>query len=211
MSQYDFDFSVARPQSAHAIEFAMISPGSHVLDIGCHTGIFGEALKKLKHCTVTGIERDMEALREASTRLDRVTSIDVETSNWWKAIDGEFDVVLFGDVLEHTRDPAEVLRQSHSLLRTGGRVIVSVPNVANLRVRLGLLRGKFDYQESGILDKTHLRFFTKSSAKELVTNAGFRVTAFKAAGYSLPPWLIAAFPTLLATQFVMLCEPNVIG
>ena len=116
----------------------------------------------------------------------------------------DFDLLLFGDVIEHTRDPLAILREAGALLAPRGQVIVSVPNVANLRVRLGLARGRFDYTESGILDKTHLRFFTLRSARELMRQAGYHITRESYSGYSMPRWLIDRFPSLFAVNIIMM-------
>lgn len=208
---YDFEFSLEKKQSAHAIQFGMVPEMSKVLDVGCHTGIMGEILRRKKSCVVTGLESDPAAADAARKRLTEVLEIDVEESDWQKNINDRFDVILFGDVLEHTRNPELILSASKQLLKSGGKVIVSLPNIANLRIRLGLLRGRFDYADSGILDRTHLRFYTKSSATKFLTDSGLRIIEARAAGYSLPYWLINAFPKMLATQFVFLCEPKLIA
>jgi 2-polyprenyl-3-methyl-5-hydroxy-6-metoxy-1,4-benzoquinol methylase len=83
--------------------------------------------------------------------------------------------VVFGDVLEHLVDPWEALRVARGLLAPGGVAIVSVPNVAAWPVRFGLLAGRFDYADFGLLDRTHLRFFTRRSAHELVQAAGYEI------------------------------------
>jgi 2-polyprenyl-3-methyl-5-hydroxy-6-metoxy-1,4-benzoquinol methylase len=118
-----------------------------------------------------------------------------------------FDVIIFGDVLEHTRNPEHILEQARVLLKPHGRIIVSLPNIVNLRVRLKILLGNFEYEESGILDRTHLRFFTKASAKAMIERAGYRVLDSEVSGYSLPRGLIRMFPGLLAVQFVNAAEP----
>ena len=86
-----------------------------------------------------------------------------------------FDRVLFMDVLEHLRRPEQLLEQCRALLKANGRVVVSVPNVANLTVRLGLLFGRWQYAERGIMDRTHMRFYTRKTARRLLEAAGFRV------------------------------------
>jgi 2-polyprenyl-3-methyl-5-hydroxy-6-metoxy-1,4-benzoquinol methylase len=204
---YDFDLRLDDPVSTHALQFQRIPEGVKVLDVGCHTGILGEALKERKHCEVIGIDNDNEALAIAAGRLDIVQQVDLEHRGWSKRLLEvglcDFDVILFGDVIEHTRGPRAILEEAHSLLKPGGQIIVSLPNVANLRVRLGLLFGKFDYTESGILDESHLRFFTLKSARELVINAGYHIVNETYSGYSLPRWLIDLFPTLLAVNIII--------
>jgi 2-polyprenyl-3-methyl-5-hydroxy-6-metoxy-1,4-benzoquinol methylase len=180
--------------------------------VGCHTGIFGDILRKQKQAKVIGIDTDSEALRVAGERLQAAHRIDVEQDGWSENLLREgfhnFDVILFGDVLEHTRYPERILLQAKNLLKTGGRIVVSVPNVAHWRVRLGLLFGRFEYGDSGILDRTHLRFFTRQSAQALLENSGYHVLATDVAGYSLPHWLIRMFPGLFAVQIVMNAEPG---
>ena len=86
--------------------------------------------------------------------------------------DDRFDVIVFGDVLEHLRDPLVVLRKAKALLADRGSVVASIPNIAHGSVRLALLAGRFDYQELGLLDSTHVRFFTRSSVEDLFREAG---------------------------------------
>jgi methionine biosynthesis protein MetW len=209
---YDFDLRLDDPVSTHAVQFRMIPEGSSVLDAGCHTGILGEALRERKHCIVTGIDNDKEALRAAATRLDAVLPIELEQPGWTQGVIGagkkDFDIVLFGDVIEHTRNPLNILREASILLASGGQIVVSVPNVANLRVRLGLLRGRFDYTDSGILDKTHLRFFTLRSARKLIEQAGYKITREAYSGYSMPRWLIDRAPSLFAVNIIMMAKPK---
>ncbi|MDP4220242.1 MAG: methionine biosynthesis protein MetW [Bacteroidota bacterium] len=209
---YDFLPQLDNPANVHRIEMEMIPIGSLVLDVGCHTGILGEILRKEKQAKVIGIDTDSEALRVAGERLQAAHLIDVEQDGWSENLLREgfhnFDVILFGDVLEHTRYPERILLQAKNLLRIGGRIVVSVPNVAHWRVRLGLLFGRFEYGDSGILDRTHLRFFTRQSAKALLENSGYHVLATDVAGYSLPHWLIRMFPGLFAVQIVMNAEPR---
>lgn len=209
---YDFDLRLDDPVSTHALQFRMIPTGARVLDIGCHTGILGEALRTRKQCFVTGIDNDSEALRAATLRLNATVQLDLEQRGWAQRImetgGKEFDIVLFGDVIEHTRDPLAIIREARALLSHGGAIIVSLPNIANLRIRLELLRGRFDYTESGILDKTHLRFFTIRSARQLMREAGYRITREAYSGYSLPRWLIDRFASLFAVNIIMMGAPS---
>ncbi len=210
MQSYDFTLSQSRKASTHLIQLDLVPQGSSVLDIGCHTGVLGEALGREKGCSVIGVDFNSEALVEARPRLKEVIQLDIEQPGWSNApqLQGrQFDVVLFGDVLEHTREPLAILRESKSLLKRGGQLIVSIPNVANLRVRLGLLAGRFDYSDAGILDKGHLRFFTEKSARQLVEQAGFTILSQNVSGYTLPPGLIRMFPRLLAVNFIFTARP----
>ena len=209
---YDFDLRLDDPVSTHALQFRMIPDGARVLDVGCHTGILGEALRVRKNCEVVGIDNDVEALIAAKQRLNAVEQVNLEEPGWASKLiqtgKKDFDIVLFGDVIEHTRNPLDILKESHALLVPNGKAIVSLPNIANLRVRLGLLRGKFDYADSGILDKTHIRFFTLKTARELVRNAGYKIVSETYSGYSMPRWLIDLFPSLFAVNIIMAAGPS---
>ncbi len=209
---YDFDLRLDDPVSTHALQFKMIPDDARVLDVGCHTGILGAALHKRKQCTVIGIDSDEDALQVAEQRLNAVAITDLEEPGWTNALvqvfKPDFDVVLFGDVIEHTHDPLRILKEARVLLAPNGQIIVSLPNIANLRIRLGLLRGNFDYADSGILDRTHIRFFTLRSARELMQQAGYKIVNETYSGYSMPRWLIDLFPTLFAVNIIMAATPR---
>ncbi len=144
-----------------------------VLDVGCAGGYLGEVLID-RGCRVVGIEIDPEMAAEAKLVLEDVLVADLEELDLASAFGPEsFDVVVFGDVLEHLRDPTRVLRQARSVLKAGGYVVVSIPNVAHGSVRLALLHGKFEYSETGLLDDTHLRWFTRESVDSLFSDAEF--------------------------------------
>lgn len=146
-----------------------------VLDVGCGRGINGETAKR-KGAYVVGVELHPEAVAAARARLDEVIETDIERADATsKLTDQKFDLILFADVLEHVSRPTDVLRRFLAHLEEDGRVIVSLPNVAAWTVRAQLLRGRFKYEKSGILDETHLRFFTRETAVSLVEDAGLEV------------------------------------
>ena len=147
--------------------------GRQVLDVGCGYATTTARLQKLGN-DVTGIESSAEAVTVARQRIGHVVSANLLDFDRVRAeLSGHrFDTIVFADVLEHLPWPVSVLRQYLQLLAPGGRVIVSLPNVGLWSVRLSLLTGRFDYAETGVLDRSHLRFFTRRSAGELLQAAG---------------------------------------
>jgi 2-polyprenyl-3-methyl-5-hydroxy-6-metoxy-1,4-benzoquinol methylase len=147
-----------------------------VLDVGCGVGLNG-AVAKRRGAHVTGLEIAPRSIARAREVLDEVLALDITSdASIREGLRGKsFDLMLFGDVLEHTVDPASVLHRLLPYVEDEGHVIVSLPNIASWPVRLKLLGGHFDYERSGILDDTHLRFFTRDSAARLVEEAGLEV------------------------------------
>ncbi|HZQ78253.1 MAG TPA: glycosyltransferase [Acidimicrobiia bacterium] len=158
-------------------EFAAGS--AFVLDVGCATGALGKVLRA-GGSNVTGIEIDPAAANLAAERLDEVIVGDIEEPGFFDRFQsGTFDCVIFGDVLEHLRSPEKVLRSVARLLRPDGFAVISIPNVAHAAIRLSLLAGRFDYSATGLLDETHLRFFTRASLEDMLNRAGFSVEALE--------------------------------
>lgn len=145
--------------------------GGSVLDLGCASGgllaaLAGDAGRRV------GVEIDPVAAAAAAEHADAVHTGSVESVELGAE---RFDVIVLGDVLEHVADPGAVLRRTASWSAPGGRLVISLPNVAHWSVRLSLLAGRWDYADSGILDDTHLRFFTWRSGAALVESAGLRL------------------------------------
>jgi SAM-dependent methyltransferase len=148
-----------------------------VLEFGCATGYMTEVLKDRLGCTVVGIEIDPGAAALAEEHAERVIVGDAEKIDYAAELAGEeFDVVIFADVLEHLKEPADVLRRVRPFIAEDGVVIASIPNIAHASVRLALLGGEFRYREWGLLDDTHLRFFTRASIQDLFEESGYVVT-----------------------------------
>jgi SAM-dependent methyltransferase len=148
-----------------------------VLEFGCATGYMTEVLKDRLGCTVVGIEIDRDAALLAEQHAERVIVGDAETIDYATELAGEqFDVVMFADVLEHLKEPADVLRRVRPFIAENGAVVASIPNIAHASVRLALLAGEFRYREWGLLDDTHLRFFTRASIQDLFEETGYVVT-----------------------------------
>ncbi len=178
-SKYETEPNLDDRNSSHALITELVGHDRRVLDVGCATGNLAEVLAE-RGCRVTGIEIDPEAARQAEKHCERVIVGDVERLDLGTELDEEsFDVVLFGDVLEHLKDPLQTLKQLKPFLRAEGYVVASIPNVAHGSVRLSLMQGRFQYRSLGLLDNTHLRFFTRESVERLFKDAGFLITELR--------------------------------
>ena len=175
-SRYSQSVDLDNWNSSHSLAVLSVPPGSRVLDLGAADGSVARALKK-RGCTVWGIEQDEQAAEAASQVCDRVIVADLEAKEAFEPLGSEtFDVVLALDVLEHLRDPAPVLKCAASYLTPGGIAVVSIPNVTHGALRLSLLEGRFNYTEQGLLDRTHLRFFDRHAAEQLISEAGLTIS-----------------------------------
>ncbi|MGD0436555.1 MAG: bifunctional glycosyltransferase/class I SAM-dependent methyltransferase [Bryobacteraceae bacterium] len=161
--------------SSHDYARRMTGSNQDVLDIGCGEGFFAVELAAAGN-RITGI--DDRVVPQENSVFEHYYSADLD-AGLEPAIcrlEGKrFDRVLLLDVLEHLRSPERILDECHRVLKPEGRIIVSLPNVANIAVRLALFAGRFDYQERGILDRTHLRFFTRKTARRLLESAGYAI------------------------------------
>jgi 2-polyprenyl-3-methyl-5-hydroxy-6-metoxy-1,4-benzoquinol methylase len=197
------------PFAAHRMCLDLINEGETVLDVGCATGYLSFELKE-KGCKVIGLEIDPEMAEEARLYCDKVIVGNAEVIELpYKEY---FDVILYADVLEHLRNPLEVLIRFKSYLKQNGYIVVSIPNVANWFVRLSLLFGKFYYNSKGcaILDSGHLRFFTLRTIREMLDQAGFKITHLDITvdlpGLSRFPFmrtLVKLWKKLFAVQFII--------
>ncbi|GAB2983572.1 class I SAM-dependent methyltransferase [Mucilaginibacter puniceus] len=149
------------------------------LDIGCGAGNFGRILKTRFNAEVWGIEPDKKSAAIAEGVLDKIIN-DVFDDESLKKLDRKFDVIFFNDVLEHVPDPDWALRKCHQLLNPGGVIVASLPNMRFYTVINELLfEQDFKYQDSGIMDKTHLRFFTKKSMIRLFNENGYTIKSIE--------------------------------
>jgi 2-polyprenyl-3-methyl-5-hydroxy-6-metoxy-1,4-benzoquinol methylase len=210
--------------SSHALILGALGEGGgrRLLDVGAADGFLAEQLTA-RGWEVTALERDAARAAAARGKCREVLVVDLERET--PAVDGPFEAAVYGDVLEHLSDPLGVMRRLHGLLAPGASVIASVPNVAHLWIRLSLLFGRFEYGDRGILDGTHLRFFTRPTFLGLLARAGLEVRDLRVTPVPLPlviperlhgAWLEALhglgaaaarlWPGGLAYQFVAVCR-----
>lgn len=183
----------------HVKIVSRIDANSKVLDVGCASGYLAKELKK-KNCTVVGIEIDKEMAAMARNYCDKVIVTDVEEAVELPIPDKEFDFIILSDVLEHLRRPDLVITKLKRYVAPNGLVIASIPNVARIEVRIKLLLGRFDYQDSGIMSKGHLRFFTRKTARDMFKRCGYKSIQIDYTGLGSR---FRILPTLFAFQFLL--------
>ena len=170
-SNYRYDPGI---YNTHWLLLQEVPASSRVLEIGTASGYMGEYLINEKNCEVWGVEPVKDLYEDAKnygyTKLFYNTAEDFLKLP--EMVGQEFDVIFLGDVLEHMVDPLQVLIGLKKFLKPTGRFVISLPNVAHYSMRWQLLTGRWDYQSGGIMDRTHMRFFTLKTMGELVEQAG---------------------------------------
>jgi 2-polyprenyl-3-methyl-5-hydroxy-6-metoxy-1,4-benzoquinol methylase len=221
-----YQSKVDDPYSSHSVILAWVGDGGgrRLLDVGSAQGVLAQRFTE-RGFEVTCVEGSSElaALGKDKCREMIVADLDKPLPQ----LNGQFDVIVYGDILEHLRNPMDVFTGFNRSLRPGGLVIVSVPNVAHLYVRLNLLLGRLPYADRGILDRTHLRFFTLVSFRRFLSEAGLeceRIVATPVPLFLAVPsryhggWLRAlqavnalvtrGWKTLFGFQFVAVAHPR---
>ena len=191
----------------------LIPDNSRVLELGCATGFLGEHLIKKKSCYVVGVEFGKDEARIARKKLNKLIEGDIEEKKTLGAIDGKFDVVFASAVIEHLKNPWDALSKWKVFLNNGGFLLITTSNIAHWSARLKMLKGEFNYQDYGILDNTHLRFFTTKTFKTLVSDCGYNIDTFSIdpVGGGLPKiskLLSRSFPNLFAYQMLIKARPQ---
>ncbi len=163
-------FMNARPELLNVIPV----DARRILEIGCGAGQLGAALKLRQQSHVTGIDMNTDAINFAAKHIDVAIATDIEVFDFpWE--DESFDCIIAGDILEHLKDPWKMLSCARRLLASGGTIVVSIPNVSNLEIIYQISEGLWNYTDAGLLDRTHLRFFTKTTFLSALISSGFKV------------------------------------
>jgi 2-polyprenyl-3-methyl-5-hydroxy-6-metoxy-1,4-benzoquinol methylase len=191
-----------------------------ILDVGCGTGVFGERLRRDGQRFVAGITYSAQEAELASGRLSQVYCADLNDFDFGPL--GKFDCIILSHILEHLCDPQELLDRLKRALAPESVIVVALPNVVWWKQRLQFLIGRWQYQDWGILDRTHFRFFDKKSSAELLESAGYEILRCKNDGpfplikpvreligskaESIDNFTSDLMPGLFAAQFVYLAR-----
>lgn len=174
-SKYDFDLDMVNTNSLSLI-INQIKRGSTVLEFGPANGRMTKYLKEALDCKVYLVEIDEQAGKQALKYGEDLIVDDIETYSWLERFeDIRFDYITFADVLEHLRDPEQVLIRAKGLLKQDGSILFSVPNLGHNSVLINLMNHEFEYTKVGLLDNTHIHFFTKNSIENAMNRTGLTV------------------------------------
>ncbi len=216
-----FDPKTAHPGDAHSILMRLVPPNSRVLELGCASGYLSGCMEQTLGCRVTGLEYDPNAAQIAAPRCSEVHTVDLNDPAALDAAraSAPYDVLFAAAVLEHLYHPEALLKRALELLTPNARVIVSLPNIAHWSIRLKLLAGRFDYEDYGIMDRTHVRFYTMRTAKAMLESEGYCVDGFHIAGSLLQNLLMRfssgtpapILPGLFAYELIYTLHPKTGG
>ncbi|MDD4818173.1 MAG: class I SAM-dependent methyltransferase [Victivallaceae bacterium] len=183
--------------------YQAIAAGSSVFDIGCACGDFGKTLYEQKQCRMTGVEFDRQQadIARGTGAYGQVIDFDLNrlSAHEWPELEGRFDYIVCADVLEHLISPADTLAAFKTYLKPDGKFLISLPNIAHASIKADLLNDVFNYTPHGILDNTHLRFFTWKSIGSMLALAGIKIIKADATfvdinAFSSPPPKFDAMP-----------------
>lgn len=199
------------PYRQHMIAASMVPHNAVVLDVGCGAGQLGQYLIQTKNAVLAGVDADPESVNEALIRgYTHCYAVDLDELCIQHVFKGcHFDTIIFADILEHLKSPDALLHRATSLLRDGGNVVISIPNFQWYKVRAKVALGHFDYEEYGPLDRTHMRFFSLKSARDLIEGCGLDIIDVQ---YSVKPANILmarvarVAPSWFAYQMVFNCK-----
>jgi len=195
-------FEIANPELPLLLRG--LPEGLDVLDVGCGSGVHGAELKRIYSHRVVGVDLSESSIYKAKTRLAEAHVADVTKPELYSFFGvRKFDLIVFSDVLEHLYDPADVLTRHYPLLAPGGRVVISLPNIAIWNVRLELLAGRFEYQDTGTLDRTHVRFYTRRTFRRFAAEAGFNIQRSR-----ITPGILRPFVPLIKKVYGNDSEPD---
>lgn len=212
--EFVYNFS-DEPAGTHMLLLNQVTPNSKVLDIGCAAGYLGQYLAIEKQCQMWGIEPDTGAAEAAQqNNYKSLLNKSIEEALVDPTLTSHrFDYILLGDVLEHLLYPERILESLKNFIQNNGKLLVSLPNVAHYSIRSSLLGGKWNMKDSGIMDRTHLHFYTLKTGMALLEQHGWQVETIRPRG-DLERWfrkigleklgkkILFLFPEFFSVQFI---------
>ena len=177
-SKYHFEIDHIDPNTIHGMILQQIEPGSFVLECGCASGYMTKFMHEQMECTVDAIDIDADCVGNAAKYARHVYCGDLEQNGWSDhfRIDGQYDYILFADVLEHLKDPLTALQKAVELLRDEGRIIVSIPNICHNDIIVRMFYDHWNYSNLGLLDNTHVHFWGGLDLPGFFDKAGLKIS-----------------------------------
>ena len=203
--QKKFNPKNLKSDSVDRLSTSFVPRNSKILELGCATGFMSQYFRKVLGCQIIGVDIDSQSKPTIVGDLDKKST--------WKQIKAKkpYDLVFASAVIEHLKEPEIILQSIKQVLKPQGDLIITTPNVAHWRTRWNLLLGKWNYTDYGILDRTHLKFFTYNTFQQLIKNAGFKIKAIKldpAGGIKYFNFIAKYFPNFYAHQVVIYAKKN---
>lgn len=173
MSKYDCELNL-KDRNSLSILIERIRPNSIVLEFGPANGRMTKYMKEQLNSKVYAVEIDENSAKDAEKYTEKIIVDSIENYSWQEEFkDLKFDYIIFADVLEHLYYPEKVLTNVKEFLKDDGRILVSIPNITHNSIIINLLKNEFNYNPTGLLDNTHIRFFTKKTFDELISKTGY--------------------------------------
>lgn len=206
------------PNTSFSKIFSLIPSNSkNILDIGCASGYLGKYIKsKYKSIPITGLDNNKEDIKIAKKNLDEALIFNLESDIFPERFKkNKFDVVILADILEHLINPEKLLQNLHQIITSNSTLIISIPNIVHQSTIINLINRKWEYTDTGILDKTHLKFFSRQSICQLLKQNGFVIEKidFTTKKESLSFWqkpfrFYLTHPDFLAYQYIIKAKPS---
>lgn len=206
-TKYKVKIDLNNKNTSHTKIIDLIKCDTEILEFGCSTGYMTKELAK-KRCNVIGVEFNKLAAEKAQNYCKKIIIGNIEALDYKNELkNSKFDYIIFADILEHLKNPKSVLIKVKQFLKKGGKLIISVPNIAHSSIRLELLTGDFEYEELGILDETHLKYFTKKSIIRLLDSCGYYIIRLDSVSLGLT---IETIKKLLK-KINIICTPDILN